>query len=166
MTMPAQRPGRSKQDYATPADFIAAVKKRLGIREFTFDFAADRANAKAKWFWTIQDDSLSRTPVEWAEHATHGWGWLNSPYDHIDRWARCAAEGAAFGGSIACLWPASVGSNWFRDWVWPYAEVLALNGRLAFMPDKPAWLYPKDCMLCLYGPDVKAGAFDVWDWRA
>jgi hypothetical protein len=42
--------------------------------------------------------------------------------------------------------------------------VLLLNGRLAFMPDKPAWLYPKDCILCLYGPFVEPG-YEVWNWR-
>ena len=35
--MPAQRPGRSRQDFETPPEFIAAVKRRLGINGFGFD---------------------------------------------------------------------------------------------------------------------------------
>ena len=38
---------RSKQDYATPAVFLEAVKRRLGIRTFPFDFAADAQNSVA-----------------------------------------------------------------------------------------------------------------------
>ena len=76
---------------------------------------------------------------------------------------------------VALLWlgacgllPASVGANWFRDWVMCEAdEVLFLNGRLAFMPERPTWLYPKDCMLVLYRdcPRRSLTGFDVWDWR-
>ncbi len=40
MTEPEQKPRRSKQDYATPANFIAATKTLLDIKWFAFDFAA------------------------------------------------------------------------------------------------------------------------------
>lgn len=65
---------------------------------------------------------------------------------------------------MAFLVPAGVGANWYRDFIHRRALVLALNGRLAFMPDKPTWLYPKDCILCLFGPTVTPD-FDVWSWR-
>jgi len=60
--------------------------------------------------------------------------------------------------------PAAVGSNWYRDYVHKKCLVLALNGRLAFITGKPKLLYPKDCILCLYGPDFAPG-FDVWSWK-
>ncbi len=60
--------------------------------------------------------------------------------------------------------PASVGSNWYRYYVHNEAFTLFLNGRIPFMPDKPNWLYPKDCMLALYGTGVSSGN-DVWTWR-
>jgi hypothetical protein len=31
MSMPEQKPGRSKQDYSTPVEFLDAVKRRFGI---------------------------------------------------------------------------------------------------------------------------------------
>ncbi len=68
------------------------------------------------------------------------------------------------GARIAFLVPAGVGSNWYRDFVHNKARVLALNGRLAFIEGKPKLLYPKDCILCLYGPDFAPG-FDVWSWK-
>lgn len=40
-TMPAQKPGRSKQDYSTPAAFISAVKSQFQTGPFAYDLAAD-----------------------------------------------------------------------------------------------------------------------------
>lgn len=163
--MPAQVPGRSKQDYATPEDFIRVVKRRLGVKAFTFDFAADATNAKAATYWTEADDSLSYGPQEWADACRDGWGWLNPPFATIAPWASCCREAKEeCGASIAFLVPAGVGANWFRDHVDGHALVLFLNGRLAFMPDKPDWLYPKDCVLCLYAPQIDPG-YAVWSWK-
>lgn len=166
MAMLQQKPGRSKQDYATPKDFIAAVKTRLGITEFAHDFAADRRNRKAETFFSRKDSAFDYSPAEWAIQTFDGleWGWLNPPFDDIAPWANRASLCKYEGGQIAMLVPASVGSNWFRDHVDGHALVLALNGRLAFMPDRPTWLYPKDCILCLYSEAIAPG-FEVWDWR-
>ncbi len=161
MKQPDQKPGRSKQDYATPAVFIQAVKWRLGIDQFAHDFAADATNAKAPTWFDEATDSL--IVPHWETVIGDGWGWLNPPFAKIGPWAFRCHETARAGGHIAFLVPAGVGANWYRDYVHGKALVLALNGRIPFMPDKPTWLYPKDCILCLYGPSVTPG-FDVWTW--
>lgn len=152
--MPEQKPGRSKQDYETPDEFIVAVKSLLGIGHegFSIDLACDENNKKAWRFWA--GDSLEKP---WTTMSCgSGWAWLNPPFSHIEPWARkCAESGIKF----AFLAPAAVGSNWFRDWVDGKALVLLLNGRLSFDGIAP---YPKDCILCLYG--VEPG-YKVWDWR-
>lgn len=182
MVMPAQKPGRSKQDYRTPEVFIAAAKRRLGIGRFMHDFAADESNRQAHTYFTKADDALSID--DWTQWIDGGWGWLNPPFNNIRPWAWRCVETKSAGGSMALLVPAAVGANWYRDFVHHHALVLALNGRLCFMPDwattidpatvKPgkgparcyqqAPLYPKDLILCLYGPYITAG-FDVWNWR-
>jgi phage N-6-adenine-methyltransferase len=166
VAVPQQKPGRSKQDYRTPNDFIAAVKRRLGIVEFAIDLAANASNAQAKrWLGpdsALQVDALAAP--NWARYCAFGWGWLNPEFKNIDPWAQRCAAAAAEGGHVAFLVPAGVGANWYRDHVDGKALVLALNGRLAFMPDQPDWLYPKDCILALYSPLVPAG-FEVWSWR-
>jgi hypothetical protein len=167
MTMPQQKPGKSRQDYRTPADFVAALKGRLGIVEFTIDLAAHAANTQARsWFGPGSDSYTDafRAP-SWARYCRHGWGFLNPEYSDIDPWAERCHETAAEGGHVAFLVPASVGSNWYRDHVDGHALVLALNGRLAFMPDNPDWLYPKDLICALYSPLVAPG-FEVWSWRS
>ena len=165
MPEPKQKPFRSKQNYGTPENFLEATRRRLGIVGFAFDYAADRENAKAPLFWCEADDSLSFTGSEWASRILpNEWGWLNPPFTTIGPWAQRCREMKAAGGQIAFLVPAGIGANWFRDHVDGHALVLLLNGRLAFMPDKPTWLYPKDCILCLYSPRIESG-YEVWDWR-
>lgn len=164
MPPPKQQPGKSKQDYGTPDRFLEAVKRRLGIQSFAVDFAADRVNAKAPHYFTAESDAL-RDGCLWEQYTTHGWGWCNPPFADLAPWMKKADECKWFGGKVAMLVPASVGANWYRDYVYQSALVLALNGRLAFMPDKPNWLYPKDCILALYHRDIEPG-FKVWDWRA
>ena len=179
LTMPRQKPGNSRQDYGTPENFLAAVKARLHIKAFTFDFAADDQNHKAAKYWTKKDDSLSRVN-EWSKQTGRGWGFLNPEFSDIAPWAEACAHCVHDGGSVALLTPLS-SSNWFLDFVHHRALVLALNGRLCFVDDwqhtidpspknktgacyQSAPLYPKDCMLSLFSPLVAPG-FDVWAWK-
>lgn len=164
MSMPRQQRHKSKQDYATPMPLINAVKRRLGIRAFAFDFAADASNHKARRYWDVHNDALSYSPDDWRSQLGSGWGWLNPPFKDITPWAAKCAAVRRRGGSIAFLVPAAVGSNWFRDHVHCRALVLMLNGRIPFMPDRPEWGYPKDCVLILYSPKVRPG-YEVWNWR-
>lgn len=165
--MPAQRPHRSRQGYTTPESFLAAVRARLGITHFQHDFAATRLNSKGATYWGIAHNSLAQPPRAWKEAVGRGWGWLNPPFTDIAPWAERCAQAAMLGTKIAFLTPASVGANWFRDYVDGHATVLLLNGRLAFT-DSP---YPKDCILSLYGADLpipsqRPSQYEVWTWAA
>jgi phage N-6-adenine-methyltransferase len=160
--MPAQRPGRSRQDYATPEAFILAVLKRFKIPRFDTDLAASNENAKADDYLSEDIDSLAQdwTNLAGVEH------WLNPPFGYIDPWAAKCAEYArsraypkSRPGRLFFLTPASVGANWFAEHVWKKALVIALQGRLSFDGKAP---YPKDCILSCYG---MAPGFEVWDWR-
>jgi phage N-6-adenine-methyltransferase len=166
MATPQQKPGRSRQDYRTPDDFTAAVKRRLGIAGFVHDFAAHAENTQARTWFGPGSDSYTDALVapSWSRYCRHGWGWLNPEFSNIEPWAKRCAATAAEGGHIALLVPASIGADWFRDHVDGRALVLALNGRLAFIDGKPRDLYPKDCLLALYSPLVAPG-FEVWSWR-
>lgn len=157
-TMPAQKPGKSKQDYATPPEFIAAVKHRLRIEAFVVDLAASAENTKSANYFTKEDDALSGDWEGAADHYGGGWMWLNPPFADIAPWAKKCKE--SLPTRIALLVPAAVGSNWWRDYVDGKAHVLLLNGRISFDGVGP---YPKDCALCLY--TAFAQGYEVWDWR-
>jgi phage N-6-adenine-methyltransferase len=154
---PKQKPGRSKQDYCTPPDFLEAVQKRLQ-EEFTWDLAASKENAIADHFYTEEDNSLIQ---DWS--ALAGWLWCNPPFGHIAPWVEKAACNSNDGAKIAMLVPASVGANWWLEWVDDIAYVLFLNGRLTFSGETTP--YPKDCALLLYTPFIRRG-YDIWSWSA
>ena len=158
MTMPQQKPGKSRQDYGTPPELLEAVKKRLHIREFAIDLAASYENSVASQFYHEQDSALEEDNG-WV---FNGWCWLNPPYSNIAPWVEKAAKEAQHGTQIAVLIPASVGANWWRDWVEPYSYQSFLNGRLTFVGETTP--YPKDCALLLYHPWQFTG-HEIWNWR-
>jgi phage N-6-adenine-methyltransferase len=159
--MPVQKPGKSIQTYATPPEYIAAVKKRFGIREFAYDLAASKENTKARHFFCEEEDSLAQV---WSR--LDGDLWLNPPYAHIAPWAQKCNDATwarwptmASARRIFFLVPAGVGANWFASFVHNRALVLFNNGRISFDGIAP---YPKDTLLAVYG--LKPG-YEVWDWR-
>lgn len=160
-TVPKQKPGRSKQDWQTPPEFLKAVKSRLKINEFTWDLAASEANKVSSCYHgpgsPFGEDSLL---ARWAQCVE--WMWLNPPYGDIRPWVEKAAMESEDGAHIAMLVPASTGANWWRDHVVNDAYILFLNGRITFVGANAP--YPKDTALLLYTPFIRSGSA-VWDWR-
>ena len=155
--MPRQKPGLSKQDYATPKIFIDAVKRRFNIREFAYDLAASLENTKAKYFFCEEQDSLKQ---DWTKLKSPMW--LNPPYSNIAPWAEKCERTTWVNPhtrQIYFLVPASVGANWWAQHVDKRALVLLLNGRISFDGIGP---YPKDCALICYGV---APGYAVWRWK-
>ena len=163
MRMPAQKPGSSKQDYQTPPEFLAAVRRRLSIYGFIHDLAASSENAVCSSF---SDEDTNALTQDWTTFRmiddSHCWCWLNPPYADISPWVQKCAEESAKGAHIACLVPASTGANWFKSYVYNKAYTIFLNGRITFVGASGP--YPKDCMLLLYTPYIRGG-FDVWTWN-
>jgi phage N-6-adenine-methyltransferase len=155
VSVAVQKPGRSRQDYGTPLDFINAVEASWG--PLSLDLAASDENHKAPVWITPEQDSFS---YDWSVAGCRLM-WLNPPYSDIAPWAaKCAATKLVRGSRIFLLVPASVGSNWYADHVHGKAHVLALSPRLTF--EGCADPYPKDLLLAVYG---EAPGFDVWRWK-
>jgi phage N-6-adenine-methyltransferase len=162
VTEPQQKPGRSRQDYGTPPEFLEAVKKRLGIEDFDCDLAAAKWNAVTDRYLTVMDDSLSGLTWLRARGLAKGWNWLNPPFARIAPWVEKArTQQFLLGARTAVLIPAAVGSNWWRDHVHGHCKVLFLNQRVTFVGCKDP--YPKDCALLLY--DGRSFGYDVWSWK-
>lgn len=146
--------GKSKQDYRTPREFLRAVEFRFGTIQF--DLAASERYVCAEFF-SEADDALKQ---KWP---TDKLCWLNPPFGNIAPWARkCGEEARLFGVRVLLLVPASIGSNWYWHNCAPHAHTLCLHPRLTFVGAHDP--YPKDLMLCAFGPD-KRGQVDRWIWR-
>jgi hypothetical protein len=185
----------SKQDYATPADFMSAVKKRFG--PISFDLAAHNHNRKHDNYFAPCTTDEGPMPLDpkargidafdhsWARLSTvkfrrdgaPGLLWLNCEFSEIPAWAeRCAWESLK-GANILLLTPVSVGANWYSNLIVPYADTYFLKPRIAFIPKK---VYNKDCMLSHFvSPEVRSSTFcpvartydgqvrivEIWDWN-
>lgn len=165
MPMPRQKLGRSKQDYGTPETFVAVVCELLEIDRFTIDLAATAENQikRSRGYYDEQIDSLQQ---RWRTRPEE-WNWLNPPFANIDLWVRKAwQEWKHHAARTAVLIPASVGSNWWAEWVNRRAYVLFLSPRLTFVGATDS--YPKDCALVLYGWTDYGhdhSHYDCWRWK-
>jgi len=154
-TMPAQKPGKSKQNYGTPMEFIAAVEKQFG--PIVHDLAAEEGNQKATSYYSKEQDCFKQ---DWAKDFPCGNLWLNPEFANIAPYAKkCGEESVRRVGRILLLTPASVGAEWFAAYVEGKALVLPLRPRLSFDGKNP---YPKDTMLSVFGVDP---GFKTWRWK-
>lgn len=163
---PTIKRGKSVQEVGTDPKFIEAVLGRFGY--IGFDLAASASNSKAsltndalsrKAYFDKVDDSLKQ---KWNELECDGVMWLNPEYSDIEPWvAKCAAESALICKPILCLVPASVGANWWKEWVHPSAHAIFLNGRLTF--DGHTQPYPKDLSLLVYFGGLTGDS--IWRWK-
>ena len=158
---PKQKPGLSKQTYGTPDEFLVAVRRRLGIEAFAWDLSATRGENECSPFgcYTLEDDALAGDVSRWL---FPGYCWLNPPFNNISPWVERAYHASQAGARVAMLIPASVGANWWGEWVEHKCQAIPLNGRITFVGETDG--YPKDCALLLYGPDVPIGYDSAWKW--
>lgn len=163
---PTIRRGESNQNAETPWPFIKACEDKFG--PLTWDLAATEANRKAPLWLSPEMNSLTQN---WYV-LSPGLCWLNPPYAQITPWARKCAEEVQLGARILLLVPFSGGANWFKDLVWPYADVYSI-GRLVFdnCYDKRGQLittpYPKDLVLAHFDLSLNTGKQLIFwtDWR-
>lgn len=150
--MPRQKPGKSEQTVGTPEEFVMAVEERFG--HLSVDLAATAANAKAPKWITPEEDSLKQ---KWSRF--EGNLWLNPPFGRIKPWVKKASKTTP-SGRILVLVPASVGSNWFADYVWEKARIFFIRPRLQFVGHTAG--YPKDLVLIVYGEEP---GIELWQWK-
>ena len=135
-----------------------ALKEFLAIPEFAVDIAASHENSVAPICFTEDDSAFDKT---W--NFGGKWGFCNPPFGNIRPWVKKAFEETTNGAMIAMLVPASVGANWWLDYVDYKAYTYFLNGRLTFVGETTP--YPKDCALLLWAPFLYGG-YHTWNWRS
>jgi phage N-6-adenine-methyltransferase len=146
---------RSKQTYETPWQFIRAVEDRFG--KIIVDLAASKENCRALRYFTEEHDSIQ---CNWAE-LKDGLLWLNPPFSQIAPWAQKCSVEAAKGARIAFLTPASVDSNWWKNYVHGQAWVEFISPRIQFDgADDP---FPKPLALSLF--NVCGVGYGCWRWK-
>lgn len=156
LTGPSVKRHRSEQVVATPWEFIHAVEKKFG--PLHCDLAATDDNHKAPTWITPEQDTFTQS---WADILSGGLGWLNPEFDPMKLWACKCAHEQQKGAEFLMLSPASIGANWFWDFVQPFATVYSV-GRMIFEGSKDP--YPKDLILSHYNPKPNH-ELQRWKWK-
>lgn len=172
MSGPTIDRANSSGDIWTPWNFANAIVEKFG--PIAWDLAATIESCKSGTghYITAEQDSLT---VDWHKLdcgiCVNKLLYLNPPYSNITPWARKCAEESKLGAEILLLVPASVGANWFWDWVEPFATVYSV-GRMAFdncfdKQGKPVTTaYPKDLILAHYSATKPRGSnLQRWRWK-
>ena len=112
--------------WGTPTELFERLNE---VYDFNLDpCAANGDIAKCPRYFTPVEDGLKQN---WT-----GRVFLNPPYGRqIVRWMKKAAQEIEYGHAevIVALLPASVGTNWFHQYVYPYAQHMwFVHGRLSF----------------------------------
>lgn len=156
MSVPKQKPGRSKQDYETPWKVVRAIERWPG-ESFAVDLAASDSNKKAPRCITVEQDSLC---LSWFGLGRNKLLWLNPPFSNIDVWARKCRSESVLGARIVMLTPASVSTSWYAEHCFDACRTVFLRPRIQFVGACDP--YPKDLMLTLWG--LGAPGFELLDW--
>ena len=100
--------------------------------EFGIDVCASAENTKvSKCYLTKEQDALSKSPLEWAQH---GPCWMNPPYSDPYPWLKHAEVCATnYGGVVFALLPAAIETRYFKEFVVRAETALALSKRVRFV---------------------------------
>ena len=111
--------------WGTPQDFFDKLN-----REFCFnlDPCATTETAKCKRYYTKNDDGLSKN---WIGKTV----FCNPPYGkEIKNWVKkCWEEGQKENTIVVMLIPARTDTIYFHQYIYPFAEIRFIKGRLKFV---------------------------------
>jgi hypothetical protein len=169
MTEPAQKPGRSKQDYGTDPRFLEAIGTQFG--RIGIDLACRRDNMVAPLGITDPDlDALAQDwsdPYVWNSRDTVvetvtevAVAFCNPPFANIEPWAAKLETCRWLRRWTLMLVPYSASSQWFVNHVMGKLMVYGIP-RITFVGTTAP--YPKD--LCLIAAGYGANGQAFWDWR-
>jgi phage N-6-adenine-methyltransferase len=131
----------SKTDeWSTPKQFFNEIVYKYG--EFDLDPCCTADSAKAKKFYTKEDDGLSK---EWM-----GKVWMNPPYGkYIKDWMRKAYESSLNGAVVFCLVPARTDTEWWHKYAMK-GDIIFIKGRLKFGGSKTSAPFPSVLIIFNY----------------
>ena len=108
-------------EWSTPDYLFKELDREF---KFTLDPCATKVNAKCKKYFTEADDGLTQN---WEDHIV----FMNPPYGRvIGKWVKKAYHESLNGSTVVCLIPARTDTTYWHKYVFPYAEIRFLIGRV------------------------------------
>ena len=113
----------NSNEWATPKSLFDTLDEEF---LFTLDPCATKDNAKCSKFYTQEDDGLSQN---WSNERV----FMNPPYGReIGKWVKKACEESLKGAVVVCLIPARTDTKYYHDYIFPYAKIKFIKGRIKF----------------------------------
>lgn len=152
-------------EYGTPDWVFDPLNDRF---KFTLDAAASHENHKVPVYFTPEgrfvkhfstpnrlgelDGLRSPWNINFGSHRV----WLNPPYGRgIEAWVHKCAQEAPRCAVIVALLPARTDTDWFHRWVFPYADLHFLQGRIKFIGGESSAPFPS--VIAVYRPEQVRG---------
>ena len=111
-------------EWKTPQDLYDKLDKEFG---FTLDPCCTKESAKCGKYYTKADDGLIQ---DWSNDVV----FMNPPYGReIPKWIEKAFYESARGSIVVCLVPARTDTRYWWDYIFPYAEIRFIKGRVKFV---------------------------------
>lgn len=109
----------SRDDWETPQCLFDGLNM-----EFNFDLDATASDSNTKCKYYFKEDALN---APW-------WGtvFCNPPYSQWQKFVEKAWNEHLKGSTVVLLLPARTDTKAFHKYIWPYAEIRFLKGRLKF----------------------------------
>lgn len=127
-------------EWATPVAFYEELNKEFN---FTLDPCATDANHKCNKYFTKEIDGLAQS---WAGEVV----FCNPPYGkELGKWVKkCYEEHIKHGITVVMLIPARTDTTYFHSYIYNYAEIRFIKGRLKFNDGKQGAPFPS--MVVIY----------------
>ena len=120
-------------DWATPHQTFNELDNEFN---FTLDPCASDENTKCDKYYTEEDDGLSQ---DWSNEIV----FMNPPYGReIGKWVEKAYRESLKGAVVVCLIPARTDTKYWHNFIFPYAEIRFIKGRLKFGGSKNSAPFP------------------------
>ena len=120
-------------DWATPHQTFNELDNEFN---FTLDPCASHQNAKCDKYYTEEDNGLSQ---DWSNEIV----FMNPPYGReIGKWVEKAYRESLKGAVVVCLIPARTDTKYWHNFIFPYAEIRFIKGRLKFGGSKNSAPFP------------------------
>jgi len=129
-------------EWTTPQNFYIKLNDEFN---FTLDPCCTKESAKCKKYYTIEDDGLSQ---DWSNEIV----FMNPPYGReISKWVKKAYQESLKGAIVVCLIPARTDTRYWWDFIFPYAEIRFIKGRLKFTNNGKSAPAPFPSAIVIFG---------------
>ena len=151
-------PEEDRDKRQTPKSVFNRIQEIVNI-PIIHDLAAEDHTAKCGSYWTIEDDSFSKSWIGEAGEivettkALNFAFWLNPPYSDPEPWLKKAVEEAKNGLFIVGLLPDDRSTGWYKKYIEDAAQFV-------YIPDKRISFEDKDNNPQRGNP--KGSIFPVW----